>query len=321
MTLVTPVLSIIAGLALLAAGGEALVRAAVSLARRSGLSVLLIGVTVVGAATSMPELVVSVQAAVAGNPGVAVGNVLGSNIANLALGLGVMGVLMPFTVRRHSLWHDLLALLIASVAFLGFGLTGTIGRVAGAVMVVALAITLWRTYLRDKRERDAVAVLHAEETLEFSEPWSVMRSLGVLAVSIVALVGGARLLLDGAIPLAGAWGVSDAVIGASVVAIGTSLPEIATTAAAALRHEHEVALGNLVGSSLFNLLGILGITALVRPIPLDTGFVLTSGAIALGAVAVSTPWLLGRLRFGRLTGAAYLGGYLLYVTLATGLVG
>lgn len=315
------VLSLVGGLALLALGGETLVRAAVSLARRSGLSVLLIGVTIVGAATSMPELVVSIQAAAEGNPGVAVGNVLGSNIANLALGLGVMGLLVPFTVRRHSLWHDLVALLVASVAFLGLALLGTIGRLTGTVMVLALGLHLWRTYLRDKRERDAVAVLHAEETLEFEESWSIALSLGVLVISSVMLVGGARLLLNGAIPLAEAWGVSDVVIGASVVAIGTSLPEVATTAAAALRHEHEVALGNLVGSSLFNLLGILGVTALVRPVPLDAAFVLTSGALALGVVAVSTPWLLGRLRFGRTAGLGFLAAYLLYIALATGLVG
>ncbi|MHB1016995.1 MAG: calcium/sodium antiporter [Coriobacteriia bacterium] len=315
------VLSLVAGLTLLAVGGETLVRAAVSLARRSGLPVLLIGITVVGAATSMPELVVSVQAAAEGNPGIAVGNVLGSNIANLALGLGVMGVLMPFTVRRRALGWDLSALMVASTAFLALGIVGTIGRATGALMLFALGSYLWLTYRRDKRERDAVAALHAEEPEEFVEPWSIRLSLGVLAISVVTLVGGARLLLDGAIPLAEAWGVSDAVIGASVVAIGTSLPEIATTAAAALRREHEVALGNLVGSSLFNLLGILGMTALVKPIPLDTAFVLTSGAIALGVVAVSMPWLSGRLRLGRIVGAGFLAGYVLYITLATGLVG
>ena len=127
-----PIVLVIVGLVLLAVGGESLVRGAVSLARRSGLSVLLIGITVVAAATSMPELVVSVQAALSGNPGIAVGNVVGSNIANIALGLGTMGVLVPFTVRRWSLWHDLVALLAASVAFLGLGLLGVIERASGA---------------------------------------------------------------------------------------------------------------------------------------------------------------------------------------------
>lgn len=316
-----PIVLVIVGLVLLAVGGESLVRGAVSLARRSGLSVLLIGITVVAAATSMPELVVSLQAALSGNPGIAVGNVVGSNIANLALGLGTMGVLVPFMVRRWSLWHDTVALLAASVAFLGLGLLGTIGRPVGALMLLALGYHLWRTYLRDKRERDAVAALHAEEPIEFLESWSVGFSLAVLAGSSALLVIGARLLLEGAIPLAEAWGVSDAVIGASVVALGTSLPEIATTAAAALRREHEVALGNLVGSSLFNTLAILGATAVVRPVPLDPEFVFTSGAIVLGVVAVSTPWLTGRWRFGRRVGFAFLAGYVLYIALTTGALG
>lgn len=316
-----PIVLVIVGLVLLAAGGESLVRGAVSLARRSGLPVLLIGVTVVAAATSMPELVVSVQAALAGSPGIAVGNVVGSNIANLALGLGTMGVLVPFTVRRWSLWHDLIALLAASVAFLGLGLLGTIGRAVGVLMILALGFHLWRTYLRDKRERDEVAALHAEEPIEFLEPWSAGFSLAVLAGSSALLILGARLLLDGAVPLAEMWGVSDTVIGASVVAIGTSLPEIATTAASALRREHEVALGNLVGSSLFNTLGILGVAAVVHPVPLAAPFVFTNGAIMLGVVAVSAPWLTGRWRFGRWTGFAFLAGYVLYIALTTGAIG
>jgi len=316
-----PIVLVIVGLVLLAVGGESLVRGAVSLARRSGLSVLLIGITVVAAATSMPELVVSVQAAAAGNPGIAVGNVVGSNIANIALGLGTMGVLVPFTVRRWSLWYDLVALLAASVAFLGLGLLGTIERAVGALMLLALGYHLWRTYVRDRRERDAVAALHAEEPIEFLESWSVGFSLAVLGGSSALLVLGARLLLEGAVPLAEMWGVSDAVIGASVVALGTSLPEIATTAAAAVRREHEVALGNLVGSSLFNTLAILGVTALVRPVPLDPEFVFTNGAIVLGVVAVSTPWLTGRWRFGRRAGLAFLAGYALFIAITTGALG
>jgi cation:H+ antiporter len=316
-----PIVLVIVGLVLLAVGGESLVRGAVSLARRSGLSVLLIGITVVAAATSMPELVVSVQAALSGNPGIAVGNVVGSNIANIALGLGTMGVLVPFTVRRWSLWHDLVALLAASVAFLGLGLLGVIERTVGVLMLLALGYHLWRTYVRDKRERDAVAALHAEEPIEFLESWSVGFSLAVLAGSSALLVLGARLLLEGAVPLAEMWGVSDAVIGASVVALGTSLPEIATTAAAALRREHEVALGNLVGSSLFNTLAILGVTALVRPVPLDPEFVFTNGAIVLGVVAVSVPWLTGRWRFGRRAGFAFLAGYVLFIAITTGALG
>ncbi|MDY0340495.1 MAG: calcium/sodium antiporter [Coriobacteriia bacterium] len=315
------VLSIVAGLALLTAGGEGLVRAAVSLARRSGLPTMLIGVTIVGAATSMPELVVSLQAAIEGNPGIAVGNVVGSNIANLALGLGVMGVLAPFTVRRRALWYDIFALIMASIMFLWLGMVGTITRGAGMFMVLALVLHLWSTYRRDKRERDAVADLHAEESAEFSGHWPPPVSFTILVIATAMLVGGARLLLNGAIPLAEMWGVSDTVIGASVVAIGTSLPEIATTAAAALRREHEVALGNLMGSSLFNLLGILGATAVIQPIPLDSAFVYTSGGVALGVVLLSTPWLNGGRWFGRTVGWAFLGGYLLYIVLTTGLLG
>lgn len=321
MVVLMAVLSIIAGLALLTAGGEGLVRAAVSLAQRLGLPTMLIGVTIVGAATSVPELVVSVQAAMEGNPGIAVGNVVGSNIANLALGLGVMGVLAPFTVRRRALWYDLFALIMASIMFLWLGMLGTISRGTGTFMLLALILHLWLTYRRDKQQRDAVAELHAEESAEFVERWSPAFSLMILAIATGMLVGGARLLLDGAVPLAEMWGVSDTVIGVSIIAIGTSLPEVATTAAAALKREHEVALGNLVGSSLFNLLGILGATAIIAPIPLDSAFVYTSGGVALGVVLLSSPWLNGGRWFSRTVGWAFLGGYLLYILLTTGLIG
>lgn len=311
---------LLGGTALLALSGEALVRAAVALARRLGLPLLLIGITVVAAATSMPELAVSVESALAGTPGIAVGNVTGSNIANLALGLGVMGVLVPFTARRGALRRDVAALVLATAGFVVVGLFGGIGPIGGVLMVVALAAHLWNGYQRERRERDAAARIHAETPEEFGADWPTWLSLVVLAASTAGLIVGARFLLDGAVVIARVWGVSDPVIGLSVVALGTSLPEIATTAAAARRREHDVALGNLVGSSLFNLLAILGITAIVAPVPVDAAFIRTSGLALLAVTVLSIPWLTGRQRVGRRTGAAMLVGYLAYVSLATGVV-
>ncbi len=309
------VVSILLGFSFLAVGGEYLVRSAVGLAQRLGLPSLLIGITIVAAATSAPELFVSIRSALGGATAIAIGNVVGSNIANLAFGLGTMGLIAPFAARRNALHRDVRALLIVTVVFLALGLTGSIGRVAGAAMVAGLVVYLWLSYREERKRRTASAAIHAAESEEFGTPWKLPVAAAVLVASVAALLLGADLLVDGAVSLARAWGVSDAVIGVTVVAIGTSLPELATTMAAAREGEHDVALGNLVGSSIFNLLAIIGLTALIMPVPTDRVFIMTSGVVMLATTLLCAPVLTGKWRVTRAGAAGLVAAYAAYIVL------
>lgn len=311
------VLELIAGFALLAAGGEFLVRAAVEIASRLGVPPLLVGFTIVAAATSAPELVVGVQAALAGTPTIVLGNVSGANIANLGLGLGAMALIRPFTAERGSLVRDVQLLLLAILGFVVLGLTVGFTWWAAAGALVLLVVHLWRSYrwqsttMGDAEARGvATACVPERDTC-----WSMRTALLVLAASVTALVVGADWLLEAAIAMARTWGVSDTVVGASVVALGTTLPETATATIAALRGRPSVALGNLVGSCLFNLLGVLGVTALVAPFRPDPAFVVYSGITMLVVTLLASPVLTGRGRATRGMAFLLLGVYALYIVL------
>lgn len=315
-------ISLIAGLGLLVAGGEALVRGAAALAARWGVSPLLIGLTVVGFGTSTPELVTSLQAAFAGAPGIAVGNVIGSNVANVLLILGAAAVLMPFAVERRAFLRDGPALAAATLACMGVVLWGELTRPAGLILVAGLVVYLIYAY-RSERGPVRVPASTGAAPIAAASDGPAPRSLAtamVWAVGGIALtVLGARLLVGAATELAMLWGVSEAVIGLTVVAVGTSLPELVTSVMAALRREGAIAFGNVIGSNLYNILGILGITALVRPIPVPAQiatvdvWVMLAATAALAAVAV-TGW-----RVRRAEGAALLAAYAAYIWwLATG---
>lgn len=312
-------LSLAVGFVLLAAGGEYLVRSAVELASRLGVPPLLVGFTIVAAATSAPELVVGVQAALAGTPTIVLGNVAGANVANLGLGLGAMALVRPFRARRGSLVRDMRLLLALVVAFTLLGLTVGFTRWVAIGAVVALVVHLRRSYrwhvthAEASEQADATADAHGAA-------WPLRRGLFTLAMSVTALIVGAHWLLDAAVALAQEWGVSDAVVGASVVALGTTLPETATATIAALRGRPDVALGNLAGSCLFNLLGILGTTALIAPFAPHPAFVAVSGIAMFGFALLAAPLLTGRVRASRPLGVLMLAGYAMYVALLTGAI-
>lgn len=312
-------LTLAAGFVLLAAGGEFLVRSAVELANRFGVPPLLVGFTIVAAATSAPELVVGVSAALGGTPSIVLGNVTGANIANLGLGLGAMALVRPFRAHRDALSRDILMLVLAIAGFLLFGMTVGFTWWAATGALIALVVHLRRSY----RWQSASAAAEVPEELracfgEDTSCWPVPRSLLVLMISVAALVVGAEWLLDSAVSLARAWGVQDVVIGTTVVALGTTLPETATAVVAAARGRSSVALGNLVGSCLFNLLGVLGATSLITPFAPDRTFVALSGVAMMVFVLVSAPLLSGRVRASRATGGLLVGGYAAYVLLASG---
>jgi len=251
---------ILAGLVGLMAGGDMLVRGAVAVATRAGLSPMVIGLTLVGFGTSTPELVTSLQAAFAGSPGIAIGNVVGSNIANVLLILGIAALMAPIRVERRGLRRDGAFLMLATLLCIGLALSGVLGRVAGLVLILGLLAFLIAALKMTppEAEPDPQMEVVRDERLGLA----LLRFVGGLALTIL----GARFLVDGAVGIATLAGVPEVVIGLTIVAVGTSLPELVTSVVAARRGHAEVAFGNVLGSNVFNILGILGITALVHPL-------------------------------------------------------
>lgn len=264
--MITDVSMVVGGLLLLLFGGEALVRGAVALARRFGVSELVIGLTLVGAMTSAPELMVSVSAALEGAPDMALGNVVGSNIANLLLVVSAGAMVRPLVVSRPLLLHDGVINFVAAALLAGLAVHADIGRWQGIALLVCLLWYLWRTYVREKPQRRQT--VHEKEARDLEQP--ALPALPALLATIggvVALVIGAAILVKGGSGLARAFGVSEAVIGLSLIAVGTSLPELVTSVVAAWRGHTQVALGNAFGSCIFNSLGIVGVAATLMPLP------------------------------------------------------
>ena len=304
--MLTDVLALLGGLVLLVAGASALVRGASALALRLGVSPLVVGLTVVAFGTSAPELVVSVQAALAGAGGIAVGNVVGSNIANVGLILGIAVLVRPLATDPALIRRDLPVLIVATLLVGGLLLDDRIGAGEGVLLLAGLVAYLgWNVVTARRQQGDADVLVEVPDG-------AVWRDLLFVTGGLVALVFGADLFVDAAVRLAESVGVSNAVIGLTVVAIGTSLPELATTVIAAARGESEIAVGNVVGSNVFNLLGILGASALVRPLEapgLGASDVAVMAAFAVGLVGM----LLTGRRLVRPEAAVLLLGYAVYV--------
>ena len=300
-------LLVLAGLAALFLGGEALVRGAVDIARRLALPPLLIGLTVVGFGTSTPELLVSLEAALRGSPDIAVGNVVGSNIANVLLILGLAALVRPIPIRDGGLRRDALAMVAASLALAPAFALGVLGRGAGAALLAGLAAYLVIAWRSSPAEPEIPGA---------PRPAPLWRALLIAAAGLVGLMLGARLLVAGATAIARDLGIGEAFIGLTIVAVGTSLPELAASLVAALRRQSEIALGNVLGSNVFNALGILGATALVAPIPVAPRFLAfdlpVMIAVAIGLAAA----LLTRPRIGRIAGGALLALYAAYIVAA-----
>jgi cation:H+ antiporter len=277
MSMITLVLFLL-GLVALVVGAEALVKGASRLAAAVGVSPLVIGLTVVSFGTSAPELAVSLQAAIAGNADIAIGNVVGSNIFNVLFILGVSALIVPLVVHQQLVQFDVPLMIAASILLWLLSLDGVIGRVDGLVLFsgiigyTAMTVVLGKKTRQQDDEQpespspqdhtlgpdgDALAVPSAGGSLAMN--------LGLIAVGLVLLILGSRWLVDGAVELATALGLSPLVIGLTIVAAGTSLPEVATSVMAAIRGQRDIAVGNVVGSNIFNILGILGLTAVIAP--------------------------------------------------------
>lgn len=259
------------GLVLLALGGEFVVRGAVGVARRFGVSELMIGLTLVGFGTSSPELAASISAALAGSPGIAVGNVVGSNISNVLLIFAIVALIKPIAVDPRALQRDGWVMLIATVGFIAVALfVGEISRLVALGFLAALVAYIVFAFLTERRESPAARMDAEEGHLHDPAPAKLWQSAALAICGLVMLVFGADLLVGAAKTIALAAGVSETIIGLTIVAVGTSLPELVTSAMAALKGRSDVAFGGIIGSNIYNILGILGVTALVQPIAVPT---------------------------------------------------
>ena len=297
---------VIAGFILLMTGGEVVVQGAIVIAKRMRVPPLLIGFTIVAVGTSLPELAVSLEAVAGNRPDLAVGGVMGSNVANVMLVLGTASMLGAASDPGIGVRRDAMAMMFASMMLLGAVYLGDISRAFGGLMLICLVGYYAYSYLNTK-----------EEESEIEDSWvpdNIMTAALVTAIGGVLIWKGADLLIEGATGIASSMGISEAIIGLSVVALGTSLPELAVTIVAGLRGQGGVAVGNVLGSNMMNILGILGVTALIGGgISVNPGFaerdiwvmLLTSGLVAA--------MLLDDREIGRRTGFSMVAGYILYM--------
>ncbi|MDX1484525.1 MAG: calcium/sodium antiporter [Alphaproteobacteria bacterium] len=308
-------LQILGGFVLLLFGAEFLVRGAVALAKRFNVSPMIIGMTIVAYGTTAPELVVSVEAALRGAPGISVGNVVGSNIANILLILGAAALVHPIRCHPQLLYRDSSVMLGAAFLFVGLALTGTITRTQGILMIAAIISYSIYTYWSERR-RNRDTDIFEQEAEEFGDgPRSLWLALLAVIGGIGSVVVGARILISGAVTAARYFGVGEEVIGLTLVAVGTSLPELATAVVAAWRRHTDVAIGNVIGANIYNVLAIMGVVAIVSPLTIpaqivafDIWFML---AVTLGLL-VAVVAFKGVHRAG---GLLFLSAYAAYIAL------
>lgn len=303
---------LVLGSVLLYAGGEGLVRGAGTMALRLGMSPFIIGITIVAFATSAPELAVSLQAALAGADDVAIGNVVGSNIANIGLILGICAVLRPVKIEARILSLDLPWLIFVSLLLVAFLNDGHISRPAGLVFLAGLGVFLYWNIQVARREQEVERVRQEFEGAAPRVEESALMDWVFIAGGLVALVAGGAAFVRGGVGLATALGVSPALIALTVIAVGTSLPELATSIVASLKGNDDIAVGNVIGSNFFNILAILGITAVLRP--LDRGDITMVDLVVMLMLALMlVPLIMVRQRIGRPEGLALLAAYFAYI--------
>jgi cation:H+ antiporter len=302
---------IIAGLVLLFIGGEGLVRGAVSLARGFGLSKLLVSAVIVGFGTSMPEMTVSVGAALKGASDIAVGNVVGSNIANILLIIGIAALLYPISVSGSAVKRDSIVMLSASLILCFLALYGSISLLAGLAMFGALIAYIVWSYSQDRKKTAGITI--DEDQIE--EAGAILPPFKASLFSLTGLallIGGASLMVEGAVSIARQFGLSEAVIGLTIVAVGTSLPELATSLVAAWRRHSDVIVGNIVGSNIFNIFAILGMTAIISPVSIAPQIAAYDVWIMLAVASVLGAYLLMGKTIGKASGGLMVFAYIGY---------
>jgi cation:H+ antiporter len=274
---------IILGFILLLISGNWLVKSGVAMAKQFNIPTLIIGVTIISIGTSAPELVVSIQAAIGGFPDIATGNVIGSNIANIALVLGLTAIITLLPVKRETVLRDWPVMVGASLLFLVFSLDKTISRWEGIVLLVGLLGYIYITIRQTKNNSPQNKEAHADTDEEDEEPeFTIAASIVILILSVGGLVLGSRFLVIGAGELALKLGVSERIVSITVIAFGTSVPELATSLVAAFKKQPDISVGNLIGSNIFNILAIMGLTATIKPIRVNETILIND-----------MPWMIG----------------------------
>jgi cation:H+ antiporter len=309
---------LILGLVLLVGAGDALVRGAVALSLQLGIPAIVISATVVAFGTSAPEMLISIEAAMENAPGIALGNVVGSNIANVFLVLGVPALIVPIAGCGPDGHRNLYLMLGATALFAGLILGGTLYWWGGLALISVVLFMVWdslRIGLAARNGANAEALAELVELEDVDPEMARWKMLLLIAAGIIGLPIGAELLIDGARGIALDFGISEAAIGLTVVAVGTSLPELATTVTAAFRRHADVAIGNVIGSNIFNITAVIGAAALVNPLAVPDEIISRDLWVMIGASLLLTPFVLLCRPIGRLTGAAALlfyGAFIYY---------
>ena len=301
------------GFVFLMGSAEVLVRGAVGLARRLDISPLVIGMTIVAFGTSVPEFLVSLDSTLAGSSAMALGNIVGSNLANMLLIVGVAAFLKPIQVKPFVLFEDSMVLLGSSSLFIWFCWLGPVDRMQGGLLMLIMAVFLIRSYWLVSFKGGVSTENHLEETKNFEGLKSLRQIWMALLAGLAGVVIGADLIVDGGVEMAQVFGVSDEVIGLTVLSIGTSLPELAASVAAAMRGHIDMALGNVVGSNLFNILIVVGGVAIIVPLDVPQQIIDFDLWLMLSVTMLMLPFFVVGWRIGRVVAAMFLAVYVAYV--------
>lgn len=310
MSPVEIVLYLVGGLVTLFIGAEGLIRGSSNLAIKIGITPLVVGLTVVAFGTSTPELVVSLKAALLGNSSISLGNVVGSNIANIALILGVAAIIKPLDVHANVIMREIPIMIVITVLFLFLLIDGELGFIDGLIFVIGLVIYLIVNVLLARKEKNPEVDSEFKKGLK--SKLGVPVSIVLMLAGLGLLILGANLFVQSAVAIAKMFNVSDAIIGLTIVAIGTSLPELITSIVASYKKEADIAIGNVVGSNIFNILGILGITALIIPIS-SVGLGYVDLGVMLFTAIILFPLSRTGFSISRFEGAILLVGYAGYI--------
>ncbi|MCB9196197.1 MAG: calcium/sodium antiporter [Flavobacteriales bacterium] len=309
-------LILLLGLLVLIVGGELLVRGAVGLSSAMKISPLVIGMTVVSFGTSAPELLVSLQSALDGNPGIAIGNVVGSNIANLALVLGLTVLIFPIVAEKQTKKIDYPMMVLATVLCMVFAYNLVVERWEGALfMLILIVYTIWMIRKSRKDEKKKIGeLLEADEINADEKKQNPLVALGFILVGLVALYFGSEWFVSGASDIAKKFGLSDSVIGVTVVAFGTSAPELVASIMAAIKKQSDISVGNLIGSNIFNIFAVLGVTSIVKPVEVSWDMFAFDMMWMCAVALLMVPVLYLGDKIGRIKGVVLVLAYIVYIS-------